>query len=412
MFLFTVIAFIPLMYYQDYNQSFLRDNPQYNILFENDYRTWLLISVFVTVPMVIEVILDYSRNCMNDIEFKNWISRIVLIAALILPNIVLYFLLSCNGSKNYPYIPQLQLSIYYSQQVVIVGSLFCTMFEHRWSNVLNPNDRLTFSIEERTVYFLLTFTIAKLFVCFSVLFPSAYSGLYGISAVLATLGVLQILIVLVQSLQFLAHQATNFRFKSHHHMSDFFHLLTALFFVITDFLLLTISQRLLDISPSESNLPSSRLYVKEFLYIQILLTYLLTVIPGRSYILWAEIQQEKLNTRLNLIRYVSHEMRTPLNTAFLGLAMVLTDIKSIQRKYTAKTSNLKETIQETLARSPPPMKKISEDMCSDDDVDDMSVSGCFFKSDFFKRIFCRMLAQVVLFPCLLKNSFKPKTETV
>eukprot|EP01038_Epipyxis_sp_PR26KG_P006711 gene6711-9204_t len=34
------------------------------------------------------------------------------------------------------------------------------------------------------------------------------------------------------------------------------------------------------------------------------------------------MEQEKLQTRLNLIRYVSHEMRTPLNTAILGLKFV------------------------------------------------------------------------------------------
>lgn len=351
MFIFSVIAFIPMMRYTDYDERFLEENPIYNILFEKNYRQWLLISIFVAVPMAIQVALDYKRSCEDSIEFKNWLSRIVLVGALIVPNLVLYWLLKVGDHGNiYPFIPQLQLSLFYTQQVIIVGSLFCTMFEHRWDNVMNPNDRLTFSIEERTVYFLLTFTVAKLFICLSVLFPGSYNGLYGISAVLATFGIIQILVVLVQSMRFLATQTTNYQFKSHHHMSDFFHLLAVLIFVITDFSLLTISQRLLDINPDEKAHYTYNLYVEEFLYIQIILTYFLTVIPGRSYLLHADIQKEKLATRLNLIRYVSHEMRTPLNTAFLGLAILLSDLKGLQSKSKEKFATLREVLKESYSK--------------------------------------------------------------
>eukprot|EP01033_Poteriospumella_lacustris_P015717 gene15717-11246_t len=76
------------------------------------------------------------------------------------------------------------------------------------------------------------------------------------------------------------------------------------------------------------------------LYVQVIITIALTVIPGRSYMLLADIKQQKLNTRLNLIRYVSHEMRTPLNTAFLGLEMLTTDLNTMKTKFSAVLNQL------------------------------------------------------------------------
>jgi signal transduction histidine kinase len=269
-----------------------------------------------------------------------------------------------NASLIDPYIPQLQLSLFYSQQVIIIGSLFCMMFYHRFENTMNPSDHLSFSIEERTVYFLLTFTIAKGCILFSVLFPSCYAFLYILASFLSLIGISQITYVLMCMLGWLYQQTgpSFLNFTSHHQFGDFYHILAILVFVITDFVILTLSQRLLDINPTITPSYSySSLYLKEFLVIQILLTYFLTVIPGRSYLLHANIQKDKLNTRLNLIRYVSHEMRTPLNTAFLGLAMLLTDLKEISKKYQEKVNNLKENVNKkstTVAATVPSTKLI------------------------------------------------------
>lgn len=342
---FSFISFLPLLYYGDgYNSTFLSKNPQYHVIFSDNYKTWLLVSIAVAIPMVIEAVLDYSIVCNNTVEFKNWLSRVTLVGALVIPNVILYFLVAQNSSKIEPYLPQIQFSIFFSQQIIIIGSLFGTMYEHRWDNVMNPNDRLNISIEERTIYFLLTATIAKVFICFSVLFSTAYQPLYVIAACTSVFAVLQIIYMLIKSMQFLANQTdSNYQFNSHHHMSDFCHLMAALIFIITDFVLLITSQRLLDIDPNVTINYRYTLYITEFLYIQVALTYFLTVIPSRSYLLHAEIQKDKLNTRLNLIRYVSHEMRTPLNTAFLGLAMLLSDLKNVFKKYKERTMALKES---------------------------------------------------------------------
>jgi two-component system chemotaxis sensor kinase CheA len=64
----------------------------------------------------------------------------------------------------------------------------------------------------------------------------------------------------------------------------------------------------------------------------------------------AKLKQEKLNIRLNLIRYVSHEMRTPLNTAFLGLGMLIEELETIHANLKQITSNNKRRQDSNLTK--------------------------------------------------------------
>jgi signal transduction histidine kinase len=75
----------------------------------------------------------------------------------------------------------------------------------------------------------------------------------------------------------------------------------------------------------------------------ILLTYLLQVLPSQFYKLSSELKQEALQNRLNLIGYLSHEMRTPLNTAYLGLDFVNMELRGV-----------KERLRRLSSPSPPP----------------------------------------------------------
>jgi signal transduction histidine kinase len=59
-----------------------------------------------------------------------------------------------------------------------------------------------------------------------------------------------------------------------------------------------------------------------FLYVQIAFVICIQIVQGRSNVRAIEIKTDKLNIRLSLIRYISHDIRTPLNTAFLGIKMI------------------------------------------------------------------------------------------
>ena len=64
--------------------------------------------------------------------------------------------------------------------------------------------------------------------------------------------------------------------------------------------------------------------------LQIILTYFLGAVCSRAYKLSAQQKKEALESRLNLIGYLSHEMRSPLNTAFLGLEFINNELKKIR----------------------------------------------------------------------------------
>eukprot|EP00597_Dinobryon_sp_UTEXLB2267_P008276 CAMPEP_0170086692 /NCGR_PEP_ID=MMETSP0019_2-20121128/21313_1 /TAXON_ID=98059 /ORGANISM="Dinobryon sp., Strain UTEXLB2267" /LENGTH=655 /DNA_ID=CAMNT_0010303883 /DNA_START=864 /DNA_END=2831 /DNA_ORIENTATION=+ len=66
--------------------------------------------------------------------------------------------------------------------------------------------------------------------------------------------------------------------------------------------------------------------------VRIFLTNILKVIPTRCYKLSSELKQEALENRLNLIRYLSHEMRTPLNTVFIGLDYIITEMQRVKEE--------------------------------------------------------------------------------
>jgi two-component system sensor histidine kinase EvgS len=66
---------------------------------------------------------------------------------------------------------------------------------------------------------------------------------------------------------------------------------------------------------------------------QLLLIVALTLIPGRTARIYAKETLYKMNEKLSFIRYISHEVRTPLNTAFLGLNHATIDVDGLQKKF-------------------------------------------------------------------------------
>lgn len=335
--MFIIICFLPLICFGDeYNQAFLKKSPNLQLYYECNYEKWLLVSILVTAPMLIEWVLDRKQAVASPAELSQWISRIILIIALFGPNLVMLCVLSGPKEAMNPYLAQLQLSLFYSQQIVIIGSLFCTMFFHRMENVHNVEDRLGLSVEHCTIHFLLMLVIGKLILFIAILDKSYYYPCTIVACIVIVLAILQAVIVLIVLLKFLWRQTIDLAFQSHEHMSDFYHLLAILLFLISDFTCISLSQQVTDINPKTFQCHKHNCnfvqFTVRFLYIQVGLTFFLTVIPSRCYALLAEIKQAKLTTRLNLIRYVSHEMRTPLNTAFLGLGMLSTEIQAVKDK--------------------------------------------------------------------------------
>lgn len=357
--IFVIICFLPLICFgHQYDQTFLAKSPDLQIYHEENYEKWLLVSIMVTAPMLVEWVLDRKQAVASPVEFSQWISRIILIVALFGPNLVMLCALNASNQETMnPLIPQLRLSLFYSQQIVIIGSIFCTMFFHNMENVHNVQDCLGLCVEHCTIHFLLLLVIGKLILFIAILDKSYYQPCTVIGCIMIFLAILQAVIVLIVALKFLWRQTIDLAFQSHEHMSDFYHLLAILLFLVSDFVCVSISQRVTDINPKTFQCDENNCHFVEFtirfLYIQVGLTFFLTVIPSRCHALLAEIKQAKLTTRLNLIRYVSHEMRTPLNTAFLGLGMLSTEIQSIKDKiYRVLNGSARNSRSHTHVESP------------------------------------------------------------
>ena len=67
-----------------------------------------------------------------------------------------------------------------------------------------------------------------------------------------------------------------------------------------------------------------------YLYFQIFTILTVTAIPLQCNLLRAEIKEQKLSSKLNMLRYVSHEMRTPLNIAILGSKVAIDSLKLVK----------------------------------------------------------------------------------
>jgi len=79
--------------------------------------------------------------------------------------------------------------------------------------------------------------------------------------------------------------------------------------------------------PSANNCPLW--YLVSTRILQIFLSFTLSLLPNRVYKFSAHLKKEALESRLNLIGYLSHEMRSPLHIAFLGLEYINGEMSKI-----------------------------------------------------------------------------------
>lgn len=364
----VVITFIPLMMnHLDTNQQFIGVGIYNDVNIIRKYKDWLLISTTSTGPMFVEFVLHYLKSYNCKMDWSGWTSRGLLLLALIGPNLTLYFL--CEHFEKYPSstFPLIVTGLMFAKETILVSSLFMSMFYHKMESVVNVSEKLKISIEDWTVAMLCFWLLQRVFLVSSD-FASSYSEsslrIMGIIFTIVTF--VLIIFVVVRVIHFLYGQQMRMYFASHEHLSDFCNSWILLIFVIIE-IALNLSYQRHNHGHGESvdgYNQEDRDHFLVTLYVQVALTIALTVIPGQSYMLLADIKQQKLNTRLNLIRYVSHEMRTPLNTAFLGLEMLTTDLNSLNNKYATILQRLEmaNNVLTTTRALPSPTKELNNDV--------------------------------------------------
>jgi signal transduction histidine kinase/CheY-like chemotaxis protein len=288
--------------------------------------------------MLVEFLLDIKKVANKSLDFISWFSRGLLVIALIVPNLVLYLVALNIHSDPLSIFGLLESTLLLTKQIFFVTGLLMSMFSHKMESVNNSLNKLQISVSNWTVgaltlwLFNRSFLTAASFVLDN---TEAASVLNIIRITFAFLTLCTVLFIIFSVLYFLSKQQVGFgQFLSHEHFSDYYNMWVLLSFIVAEIIL---NATYLNSSNANGKFSQSRTenrgYFIGSLFVQVALTIMLTVIPGQSYQLLAEIERQKLNTRLNLIRYVSHEMRTPLNTAFLGLEMLSTELQSISNKY-------------------------------------------------------------------------------
>lgn len=335
----VLVSFIPLIIFS-YGEGFHASDSDahYNSESVHHLKDWLLTSTSVAGPMLIEFVLHYINNVNSkSIDWYGFLSRGLLLLSLIGPNIVLYCVCVTILHHISPgWVSLLETSLMFAKDTIFMVSLLMSMFGHKMERVENASIKLKISVEDWTVSLLCFWLLQRiLFVASSVTTGPSGNVLELLGIIFAIVTLIMLFYVIVRVILFLFEQQVWLCFASHEHLADFYNSLVLLYFLIIFVILKILYQHhehvgngvLLD------NHSADRNHLIVSLYVQIVVTIALTVIHGRSYVLLAEIKQQKLNKRLNLIRYVSHEMRTPLNTAFLGLEMMAADLNAIKVKY-------------------------------------------------------------------------------
>eukprot|EP01038_Epipyxis_sp_PR26KG_P005789 gene5789-7987_t len=338
-----IIVFSPLIFFSKLATS---HSYQENITFTLQsvtFTKWLLVGIFCTFPLWAEVFfdgfqfirMDRSENTSNvkTNEFVAWCARVLLLIIITLPNFVLYML----GVVKHERITLFYIIFLQQQTFLICVGILCSMFGHKFVSCVDRNDKLDIEIENKAIWFLLC-EITSHTVFAAAIITNSHK-IFLLSRFVTLLCIIYGLYVGGKIFLFLRRQMVNFTFRSAEQMSDYYHIILCIAFIILS-MVFALTLNSYDSNSKCSNFINNTKFPYFSIYLQIGLISCLVMIPSRTHFLSAALKQEKLATRLNLIRYVSHELRTPLNTSFLGMNYLKDDIEKVRKQISMISTKL------------------------------------------------------------------------
>jgi signal transduction histidine kinase len=302
------------------------------------YSKLLLCTVFLSIPPLITLILDCWKVFSNPLNQHDFFSYLLLMSSYFLPNLILYVIL--NDTKPYE-LSQDQLYIWVIvtrvQIMAVVLGMLSSLFGHHAKYASNESlSFLKFSVEKRTVNILGIFLISAFFMMLNgnETATLTISRLLGIATF--TIGLILLCTTIVRILKMLTEQALQDKhFRSHYHVSDFMY---ALCFTTCTFITIFFSLIAMKFGGFLQ-------YVISTTSSHLLLICIVSIIPGMKFQKLAAVKHDQLETRLNLIRYVSHEMRTPLNTVSMGTSILKDEIVSVSGLKRLSMDSYSQTFQ-------------------------------------------------------------------
>ena len=330
--IFSVLPICLVQYYPTvYSSTFYVNIPQ-GMQISSESRIWLQLVTFSSIPAAIDFCLDIPTYYKST-ELRLFATyRLILMLALLFPTIVAYDMLPSDLNNTdqdtlftYTITMHQLLAL---RSMLVMSSILCIMFCTPVKTIDKQYAKLRAFSADYTMYFILLSSLSRILRV--VRFLLHISPGYDVLSILGwgfDHGSDVLLIYLVANLiiYHLKHNDVR-KLESHHQLGDYLYSLTLIVYAVGE----TVALGAADFTRTEDNIGDAVLYWCLFLSISV--SFIVTVIPGRCHIRHAEIKEEKLQNRLNLIRYVSHEMRTPLNTAIMGTQLSLDDAGTLEKK--------------------------------------------------------------------------------
>jgi signal transduction histidine kinase len=326
--LFTFLVYYPFIdvnTFHSFKSSQNNVRPIAEVLGSRSYERWLLVCIFVPLPTFIQIVMEVW-TMFGDVDentFWNWMGSFLLYFFLVIPHVIIYLIVF--QADDFDFSSQLvygHMATMALQTVGISLGLLIQLLGHEDLYAVSNNDSrlLTFTIGKQSVNYMLIMVIG----CACFIIGRATLQARCLAVAVVSLGFFWVFLLVGQRLLHLSRQYYHQGFfLTQEHMSDFFYGFSLCCFVATTHVI---------VLSSELNSFSASLLLNSILYIDIALASATSLIPAKKMKHLAEIKRQKLETRLNLIRYVSHEMRTPLNTATMGLTFLINELKTLKRK--------------------------------------------------------------------------------
>jgi signal transduction histidine kinase len=221
-------------------------------------------------------------------------------------------------------------AVFGPQEVVVIATILSSTFGNSIFYGLEGIEQLMISVEQSTLSLLATYIFQRSITLALMAFDLKSAGccyLILASTCLTALSLAWVAYVTVRVSVELGRHMIHYQFFNYHQMHDFWRMIAVLLYIGYNVVICIRFGGELSGFSCYYTLESHTAIA--ILVGQVGLIMLLILIDSRSLLRRAELTEEKLQVRLDLVRYLSHEMRSPLNTAFMGLQLMYHDAVSV-----------------------------------------------------------------------------------
>ena len=291
-----------------------------------DYRWWLFITNVVSLSPLTERFLDAMKR-ITGVDKRANALRTLKILILAVPNTGL--LIALNRATNFTdfsILARLRHAVFVPQLIIVVTIMLASTFGHSKFYGIDGIESILLSVRRSTLFLLFAFIIRRtvLIVLFVESFGSVLFDVLNVgSECLMALAVAYILYSAAKLANTLLRQMVGLDFRNYYQMHDCYRALAIIIYIVFNILTVLIYGDSLTSLSGYYDLSSETTVTLQIGQAGLVLA--LGLIDSRCSLRRAEIVEEKLQMRLNMMRYISHEMRNPLNTAFMGLQLLRTD---------------------------------------------------------------------------------------